>query len=91
MAYGDLKDLNRRAFAGKVLRNKAFNIVKDPKYDGYQCGLASMDYYKFFGKTILVVILKMKVLLIKNKLKIYTNQLLESLIKNKYSKCNKGF
>ena len=33
----------------------------------------------------------MKVLLIKNKLKIYTNQLLESLIKNKYSKCNKGF
>ena len=50
MAYGDLKDLNRRAFAGKVLRNKAFNIIKDPKYDGYQCGLASLDYYKFFNK-----------------------------------------
>ena len=91
MAYEDLKDLNRRAFAGKVLRNKAFSIVKDPKYDGYQCGLASMDYYKFFDKKILVVILKMKVLLIKNKLQVYTNQLLESLIKNKYSKCNKGF
>ena len=32
-----------------VLRNKAFNIVKDPKYDGYQRGLASMAY-KFFDK-----------------------------------------
>ena len=35
MAYGDLKDLNRRTFADKVLRDKAFNIAKDPEYDGY--------------------------------------------------------
>ena len=33
----------------KNLRNKAFNIAKDPKYDGYQRGLASM-VYKFFDK-----------------------------------------
>ena len=46
MAY---KELNRRTFADKVLRDKAFNIVKDPKYDGYQCGLVSM-FYKFFDK-----------------------------------------
>ena len=49
MAYGDFKDLNRRTAANKVLRDKAFNIAKDPKYDGYQRGLASM-VYKFFDK-----------------------------------------
>ena len=31
IAYGDLKDLNRRATADKVLHDKAFNIAKDPK------------------------------------------------------------
>ena len=35
-AYGDFKDLNRGTFPDKVLRDKAFNIAKDPKYDGYQ-------------------------------------------------------
>ena len=49
MAYGDFKDFNRRTFADKVLRNKVFNIAKDPKYDVYQRGLASM-VYKFSGK-----------------------------------------
>ena len=33
----------------KVLRDKAFNIAKNPKYDGYQRELASM-VYKFFDK-----------------------------------------
>ena len=49
MAYGDFKDLAKRAAADKVLKNKAFNIAKDPKYDGYQRGLASM-VYKFSDK-----------------------------------------
>ena len=49
MAYGDFKDLTKRTAADQVLRNKAFNIAKDPKYDGYQRGLASM-VYKFFDK-----------------------------------------
>ena len=49
MAYGDFKDLKRRTAADKVLRDKAFNIAKNPKYDGYQRGLASM-VYKFFDK-----------------------------------------
>ena len=35
MAYGDLKDLNRRTFVDKVLRDKAFNIAKDPEYHGF--------------------------------------------------------
>ena len=34
MAYGDFKDLKRRTASHKVLRDKAFNIVKYPKYDG---------------------------------------------------------
>ena len=49
MAYGDFKDLKRRTVSDKVLRDKAFNIAKNPKYDGYQRGLASM-VYKFFDK-----------------------------------------
>ena len=49
MAYGDIKDLKRRTFSDKVLRDKAFNIGKNSKYDGYQTGLASM-VYKFFDK-----------------------------------------
>ena len=49
MAYGDFKDLRKRTAADKVLRDKAFNIAKNLKYDGYQRGLASM-VYKFFDK-----------------------------------------
>ena len=44
-----LKDLNRKTAADKVLRDKAFNIAKDRKYDGYRRRLASM-VYKFFDK-----------------------------------------
>ena len=50
MAYGDLKDLVKRTIADKVLRDKAFKIVSNQKYDGYQRGLASM-VYKCFDKT----------------------------------------
>ena len=49
-AYSDSKDLTKRTVADKILRNKAFDIAKDPKYDGYQRGLAS-TVYKFFDKT----------------------------------------
>ena len=49
MAYEDFKDLKRRIFSDKVLRDKAFNVAKNPKYDGYQRGLASI-VYKFFDK-----------------------------------------
>ena len=49
MAYGDFTDLAKRTTADKVLKDKAFNIAKDPKYDGYQIGLASM-VYKFLDK-----------------------------------------
>ena len=49
MAYGDIKDLKRTTATDKILKNKALNIAKNPKYDGYQRGLASM-VYKCFDK-----------------------------------------
>ena len=49
VAYSDSKDLTKRTVADKSLRNRAFNIAKVPKYDGYQRGLGSM-VYKFFDK-----------------------------------------
>ena len=49
MAYEDFTDLARRTASDKVLRDKAFNIAKNPKYDWYQRGLASI-IYKFFDK-----------------------------------------
>ena len=47
MAHGDFKHLTRRTAADEVLCDKAFNIAKNPKYDEYQRGLASV-VYKFF-------------------------------------------
>ena len=41
-AYGKSKDLAKRTQSDKVLRDKAFEIASDLKYDGYQRGLASM-------------------------------------------------
>ena len=49
MSYGDFKDLAKRTAADKVLRDNAFKIASDQKYDEYQRGLASM-VYKFFDK-----------------------------------------
>ena len=42
MAYGKCKDLTKRTESERVLRDKAFKIASNPKYDGYQRGLASM-------------------------------------------------
>ena len=48
-AYADHKDLINRTEADKVVRDKAYDIASNPKYDGYQRGLASMGY-KIFDK-----------------------------------------
>ena len=48
--YSDSKDLIKRNVADKILKNKAFDIAKDPKYDGYQRVLASMVYKCFDSK-----------------------------------------
>ena len=47
---GDFKNLSWRTASNKILRDKAFNIVKNPKCHGYQRGLPSM-VCKFFDKT----------------------------------------
>ena len=49
MAYGKYKDLEKRTQSDKVLKDKAFEIASNPKYDGYQSGVAAM-VYKFFYK-----------------------------------------
>ena len=85
MAYGDFKDLTKRVAPDKVLRHKAFNIAKDPIFDGYQTGLASMVYKRFDKKLQVVVSLRLQINLLlnlylemKNWLKNFINLLLEN-------------
>ena len=59
MAYGKSKDLVKRTQSDKVLKDKAFKIAGNPKYDGYQRGLASM-VYKFFDKNPKEVVLPLR-------------------------------
>ena len=49
MTYRDFNNLSRGTTCDKVLREKALNIAKNPKYDGYQRGIASV-VYKCFNK-----------------------------------------
>ena len=65
MAYDDFKDLTWRIASDKMLRDKVFNIAKNPKCGWYQRGLASV-VYKFFDKKLPAEELKMKIFLIKN-------------------------
>ena len=84
MAHGKYKDLKKRTQSDKVLRDKAFQIASNPKYDGYQRRLVS-TVYKFFDK-------KSKGTGIKNEINnlrtSFISQLLESL---KNGKCNSSF
>ena len=65
MAYSDFKDLTKRTTFDKILHNRRLNIAKNPNYEGYQEGLASI-IYKCFDKNFLVEQLKMRTGLIKN-------------------------
>ena len=56
-AYSDSKDLANRAQSNKVLKDKAFAIASNPKYDGYQRELASI---RFLTKNQKKLVLKMK-------------------------------
>ena len=55
MAYEDFKGLLRKTASDKMLRDKAFNIAKSPKYDGYQNLLALM-VHRFFEKAVILVL-----------------------------------
>ena len=50
-AYSDSKDIAKRTISDKILKNRDYEIVKNPKYDGYQRALASMVYNCFDKKT----------------------------------------
>ena len=62
MAYGDFNYLTRGTTFDKILHDTAFNIGKNPKYDGYQMGLAS-TVYKRFDKKLLAAVFKIKLFL----------------------------
>ena len=81
-AYSHSKDLTKRPVADKILKNEAFDIAKDPKYDGYQRGLASM-LYKFFDSKVSGSGANLY-LKINNYLMNFINQLLENLKKDEY-------
>ena len=51
MAYGKSKDLIKRTQSHNVLKDKAFKTGSNPKYDGYQRGLASLVYNVFDKKS----------------------------------------
>ena len=51
MVYGDFKDITTRTASDEIFRDNAFDIVKNPKYDGYQRGHTSM-VYNFFDKKL---------------------------------------
>ena len=92
MAYGDFQDLTRKTVSDKILRDKAFNIAKNPKCTGYQPGLASL-VYKFFDKKTSGSGIKNENISNKRPLDLTTGELveklhkpiLENLIKEKYN------
>ena len=60
-AYGDFKDLTRRTDSDKILCDKAFNIAKSRKHDGYQHGIDPM-VYKSFGKETSSKMIKIEIM-----------------------------
>ena len=84
-AYAGHKDLINRTEADKVLKDKAYDIASNPKYDGYQRGLAGM-VYKFFDKKSREVELQeiRQSQVLQYLLMNFINLLLENLIKEKY-------
>ena len=49
-AYAKYKDVENRLIPDQKLRNSAYHIASNPKYDGYQRGLAGMVYKIFDSK-----------------------------------------
>ena len=84
MAYGKSKDFAKRTQSNKVLRDKAFKFASDPKYDGYQRGLASM-VSKFFDKSLKEVVLMLNQI-ISSQMN-FIGRLLESSRDEKFIHC----
>ena len=56
MSFGDFKDSAKRTDSNKVLRDKVFNIAKNPKYDGIKKALL-LWFSNVFIKRLKVVVL----------------------------------
>ena len=67
MAHVKTKDVVKRTQSDKILKDTAFTIATDTKYDGYQRGLASM-VYKFLIKNTLRIINLVEVVLLMNQI-----------------------
>ena len=81
MTYGKSKDLAKRTQSDKVLRDKAFNIAINPKYDGYQRRLTWMVYNFLIENLVEVVLLVNQII---SSQMSFVNQLLENLRKEKF-------
>ena len=81
MAYSKSKDLAKRTQSDKVLRDKAFNIAINPKYDGYQRRLTWM-VYNFLTENLVEVVLLVNQII--SSQMSFVNQLLENLRKEKF-------
>ena len=75
MAYHKSKDLAKR---NKVLRNKSFQIISDPKCHRYQIGLAAMVYQYFDKKNLVELVLLLNLCQIINLQMNFLSKLLES-------------
>ena len=84
MAHGDFKNLTRRIVSDKILGDKAFNIAKNLKYNGYQRELASV-VHKFLDKKTSGGTVKSENISNKELVKNYTHQFLGNLRKEKYT------
>ena len=84
MAYGDFKDLTRRIASDKMLRDKPFNFAKKKTKKNMKNIKEVLLKWciHFLIRKIQEKQIK-KIFLIKNELKSYTNQLLETLRKDK--------
>ena len=82
MAYGKSKYLTKRTQSDKVLRDKTFKIASDPKYDGYQRGLAAM-VFKFLIKNVVQVVLRQLNQIVNLQMN-FINRLLENVRDEKF-------
>ena len=81
VAYGKTNDLAKRTQSDKILRDKTFQIARDPKYDGSQRVLASTVYNFFLIRNLAEVVLLMNQI-ISWQMK-FINQLLKNLRKKR--------
>ena len=77
------KDLNRRTAVDKVLRDKAFGLLKIRNMTNINMNLHQWSV-NLLIKNPLVVVSKLKMFLIKNQQKSYTKQLSKKSIKENY-------